>query len=137
MGGNTFRSLTAAMDPPAINSIPTMDDGDSDTKTTDANKGFRFMGQRFTIDEAIFQQLVYDNVQADASGNQRMLPDTLDVAAALGSDTAYYPGTAGRHRLCRIYRKYGDPSDQYFPGFRYLVDIQSLFQLAPYADASS
>ncbi len=88
-GWNTFRSLTAAMDPPAINSIPTMDDGDSDTKTTDANKGFRFMGQRFTIDEAIFQQLVYDNVQADASGNQRMLPDTLDVAAALGSDTAY------------------------------------------------
>ncbi len=86
---NTFRSLTSAMDPPAINSIPTMDDGDSDTSTTDANKGFRFMGQRFTIDEAIFQQLIYDNVQEDASGNQRMLPDTLDVAAALGSDTAY------------------------------------------------
>ncbi|WP_346699107.1 DUF3160 domain-containing protein [Catenibacillus scindens] len=92
--GNTgawekFHSLTSAMDAPAINSIPTMDDNDPDTKTTDENKGFRFMGQRFTIDAAIFQQLIYDNVQENSSGEQRMLPDTLDVAAALGSDKAY------------------------------------------------
>ncbi len=92
--GNTgawekFRSLTSAMDAPAINSIPTMDDNNPDTKTTDENKGFRFMGQRFTIDAAIFQQLIYDNVLENSSGEQRMLPDTLDVAAALGSDTAY------------------------------------------------
>lgn len=47
------------------------------------------MGQRFTIDAAIFQKLIYENVQEDSEGNKRMLPDTLDVAAALGSDTAY------------------------------------------------
>lgn len=86
---NKFRSLTAAMNPPAINSIPTMDDNDPTTSSTEENKGFRFMGQRFTIDAAIFQQLIYENVQPDSSGNKRMLPDTLDVAAALGSDTAY------------------------------------------------
>lgn len=88
-GWKTFRSLTEQMNPPAINSIPTMDDRNPDTKTTDENKGFRFMGQRFTIDAAIFQQLIYQNVQKDSEGNKRMLPDVLDVAAALGSDTAY------------------------------------------------
>ena len=92
--GNTgawenFRSIIAAMDPPAINSIPTVDDHNSDTSSTEQNKGFRFMGQRFTIDAAIFQKLIYENVQPNSSGEKRMLPDTLDVAAALGSDTAY------------------------------------------------
>lgn len=88
-GWETFRSVTAQMKTPAINSIPTMDDEDPDTKSTEENKGFRFMGQRFTIDAAIFQNLIYENVQEDSEGNKRMLPDTLDVAAALGSDTAY------------------------------------------------
>ena len=87
-GWNAFRSLTEAMDPPAINSIPTVDDNDPTTKSTEANKGFRFMGQRFTIDAAIFQQLIYKNVLENSAGERRMLPDTLDVAAALGSDTA-------------------------------------------------
>ena len=87
-GWQSFRKLTASMKPPAINSIPTVDDSDTATKTTDTNKGFRFMGQRFTIDAAIFQQLIYENVLEDNAGNKRMLPDTLDVAAALGSDEA-------------------------------------------------
>lgn len=88
-GWKNFRTITTQMKAPAINSIPTMDDGNSDTKATEENKGFRFMGQRFTIDAAIFQNLIYENVQEDSEGNKRMLPDTLDVAAALGSDTAY------------------------------------------------
>lgn len=88
-GWETFRSVTAQMKTPAINSIPTVDDENPDTKSTEENKGFRFMGQRFTIDAAIFQKLIYENVQEDSEGNKRMLPDTLDVAAALGSDTAY------------------------------------------------
>lgn len=92
--GNTeswtaFRELTAAMDAPAINSIPTVDDEDESTSSTEENKGFRFMGQRFTIDASIFQQLIYENVQENSDGENRMLPNTLDVAAALGSDTAY------------------------------------------------
>ena len=88
-GWESFRALTEAMDPPAINSIPTMDDNDPTTSSTEENKGFRFMGQRFTIDAMIFQQLIYENVQPNSRGDKRMLPDTLDVAAALGSDTAY------------------------------------------------
>lgn len=50
--------------------------------------GFRFMGQGFTIDAAIMQQLVYSNGKEDSVGNRRMLPDVLDVPAALGSDVA-------------------------------------------------
>ncbi len=93
LAGNTaawemFRQLTAAMAPPAINSIPTLDDNDPSTKSTEENKGFRFMGQRFTVDAAIFQRLIYENVAENSAGERRMLPDTLDVPAALGSDRA-------------------------------------------------
>ena len=42
------------------------------------------MGQRFTIDAAIMQQLYFiDNVQQNSFGDNRMLPDVLDVPAAL------------------------------------------------------
>lgn len=88
-GWETFRELTARMEAPAINSLPVMDDEDPGTQATEENKGFRFMGQRFTIDAAIFQQLIYENVQENSQGGKRMLPDVLDVAAALGSDAAY------------------------------------------------
>lgn len=62
---------------PQINSI-VIDEGEDNVI-----KSFRFMGQRFSIDEAIFQQLIHQNV------DNRYLPDTLDVPAALGSETAY------------------------------------------------
>ncbi len=78
-----FTALTDEMDAPAINSIP-----DSDGSNDSDNKGLRFMGQRFSIDEAVFQKLIYSNVGENSSGEKRTLPDTLDVAAALGSDTA-------------------------------------------------
>ncbi|MBS6196048.1 MAG: DUF3160 domain-containing protein [Clostridiales bacterium] len=88
-GWKRFRLLTEEMKAPAINSIPTVDDNNPDTKTTEQNKGFRFMGQRFTIDAAIFKKLIYEEVQKNPSGDKRMLPDVLDVASALGSDAAY------------------------------------------------
>ncbi len=78
-----FHAMTAKLTPPQINSIP-VEDGESNVIP-----GFRFMGQRFTIDAAIMQQLIYQNVQENGSGQKRMLPDVLDVPAALGSDTAY------------------------------------------------
>lgn len=68
---------------PAINSIP-IQMGEDNTI-----QGFRFMGQRFTIDAAIMQELIYSRVDANGKGELRMLPDVLDVAAALGSDVAY------------------------------------------------
>lgn len=83
-----FRSYIDEMPAPSINSIPMVDDEDPDTHSNLENKGFRFMGQRFTIDEAIFQQLVYDYVLEKPDGTKRLLPDALDVAAALGSDAA-------------------------------------------------
>ena len=75
------------LSPPAVNSVPVYQFEEGDLG--EMNKGFRFMGQRFTIDAAVMQQLVYRNVEgANSGGELRLLPDTLDVPAALGSDTA-------------------------------------------------
>lgn len=82
-----FVELAAQMRPPAINSVPVYAAEEGDLG--EMNQGFRFMGQRFTIDAAVMQQLVYRAVEGENSEGQfRMLPDTLDVAAAMGSDTA-------------------------------------------------
>ncbi|MDO4621802.1 MAG: DUF3160 domain-containing protein [Eubacteriales bacterium] len=82
-----FKAITDSMEAPVINSIP-MGEISEDTDVKEENKGFRFMGQRFSIDEAIFEALTND-AGRNSSGEQRMLPDTLDVAAALGSEKAY------------------------------------------------
>jgi hypothetical protein len=50
-------------------------------------QGFRFMGQRFTLDAYIFGQLIWRNV--GKQDQQRWLPKGLDVMAALGSKEAY------------------------------------------------
>lgn len=85
--GNTeafarFHELTGALTPPQINSVPIGDGEDN------VILGFRFMGQRFTIDGAIMQKLIYSAVKENGDGDKRMLPDVLDVPAALGSDAA-------------------------------------------------
>lgn len=80
----SFCDSLATLTPAAVNSIPIYDNQDNETATA----GMRFMGQRFTLDAAVFQQLIYDNVAQKADGAQRMLPDALDLPAALGSDTA-------------------------------------------------
>ena len=64
--------------------MPIWDGQDRD----EATAGFRFLGQRFTLDAPVFQQLIYPAVQPDEAGGQRMLPDALDLPAAFGSDTA-------------------------------------------------
>lgn len=68
---------------PEINSIPIKMGEDN------VIQGFRLMGQRFTIDASVMQNLIYSRIDANSKGELRMLPDVLDVAAALGSDTAY------------------------------------------------
>ena len=85
-----FKAIAAEMEAPAINSVPVWDNPESGgiDDVLESGKGFRFMGQRFTIDAAIMQQLVYRAVEETADGQKRMLPDTLDVPAALGSDAA-------------------------------------------------
>ncbi len=86
-GFEKFHKLTAELDPPRINSIPMYDDN-RETNKTDVAKGFRLMGQRFTLDEAIFTNLTYSKVEAKNIDDKRFLPDALDLPAALGSDTA-------------------------------------------------
>lgn len=78
----TFHQETAKLRAPQINSIP-IGDGENNEIL-----GFRFMGQRFTIDATIMQNLIYSRVGANNEGERRMLPDVLDVPAALGSDAA-------------------------------------------------
>lgn len=97
LAGNTkdfdaYRKLTAAMEPPAINSVPFADD-EGRTDKTERAKGYRLMGQRFSLDAAIFTQLMYSKVEKNPERNPddqlRLLPDALDVPAALGSKEAY------------------------------------------------
>ena len=80
-----FHKMTATLRAPRINSIPIVDTEDEDNVIP----GYRFMGQRFTIDATIMQELVYRRVGNYDDTNKRMLPDFLDVPAALGSDMAY------------------------------------------------
>lgn len=77
-----FHTKTKNMPAPKLNSIPIYEDEDN------IIPGFRFMGQRFTIDAGIMQNLIYQSVDRNSVGDKRMLPDVLDVPAALGSDTA-------------------------------------------------
>lgn len=77
-----FHAATADLRAPMVNSL-VIEDGENNVIP-----GFRFMGQRFTIDAAVMQKLVYSSVSETADGEKRMLPDVLDVPAALGSDTA-------------------------------------------------
>ena len=80
-----FTKAQASMKLPVVNSIP-VEDGTENIP--EAKKGFRFMGQRFTVDAAVMQRLIYSNVKENPAGELRMLPDALDVPAALGSDSA-------------------------------------------------
>lgn len=79
-----FCDSLSALAPAAVNSMPVYEDQDRD----EATAGLRFMGQRYTLDAAAFQRLVYREVDPNARGEQRMLPEALDLPAALGSDTA-------------------------------------------------
>jgi hypothetical protein len=71
---NAFREAARALEPPALNQ---------------EIKGFRFMGQRFTLDADIFQRLIYREVKENPQGQFRMLPKGLDIPAVFGSAEAY------------------------------------------------
>ena len=55
--------------------------------TQQATKGFRFMGQRFTLDAYVFGQVIWRKV--GTSDKPRGLPKALDFFAAQGSEEAY------------------------------------------------
>lgn len=89
-----FVQTVAELQPPKLNSIPVfMASLQPDLKK--ATTGFRFFGQRFTIDGQIFQNLITRNVgPKNVACNKapfdtgRMLPKSLDIAAAMNSKTA-------------------------------------------------
>ncbi|MEW6094276.1 MAG: DUF3160 domain-containing protein [Chloroflexota bacterium] len=78
-----FKQASAALPPPQINSMWVWIWQDQETVT----KGFRFMGQRFTLDEYVFGQLIWRRVGTEVQ--PRGLPKGLDFFAAMGSDEAY------------------------------------------------
>ena len=86
-GWDRFDELTASLEAPAINSEIFADD-EGKTDKNEESKGYRFMGQRFTLDAAILDKLIYGNVKQADDGSKRMLPDALDVPAAMGNDMA-------------------------------------------------
>jgi hypothetical protein len=49
---------------------------------------FQFMGQRFVPDSYIFQNLCWDKVGYNSTGDRRILPKGLDVFAVVGSQRA-------------------------------------------------
>jgi hypothetical protein len=83
----TFFSEVKKLEPPQINSIPIFDETIQPDRA-EVITGFRFMGQRFTVDAMIFQNLIYRDVLETADGDRKMLPTMLEVPAAIGDDTA-------------------------------------------------
>lgn len=78
---NSFVEETEILEPPKLNSIPVFNE-EIQPDLEKEIKGFRFMGQRFTVDAEIFQRLI------DREVSGRMLPNGLDIPAAFGSDEA-------------------------------------------------
>jgi hypothetical protein len=93
---DNLQSKLADTKPPAINSIPIYQ-ADLQADREKEIKGFRFMGQKFTVDASILQKLVCRDVGTKngsklcggAVPGSRMIPNGLDIPAALGSVEAY------------------------------------------------
>jgi hypothetical protein len=77
-----FMEAAKQLPPSQINSMWVWINEDQDQAT----KGLRFMGQRFTIDAYVFEQMIWRNV--GTLENPRGLPKALDFFAAIGSDEA-------------------------------------------------
>jgi len=85
---NIFLAQAKELEPPQLNSMPIFDESLQPDREEEI-KGFRFMGQRFTVDASVFQRLIYREVKENSQGQTRNLPKGLDIPAALGSEEAY------------------------------------------------
>jgi hypothetical protein len=79
-----FLSRSDQLPAPQINSLFVVS-----TVDLAPERGWRFMGQRFTIDGMIFQNVIFDRVKAKPDNTKRELPSGLDVMAAFGSTLAF------------------------------------------------
>jgi len=77
-----FTAAVRQLPPPQVNSMWVWITEDK----TEATQGFRFMGQRFTLDAYVFGQMIWRNV--GTVNDPRGLPKGLDFFAAMGSDEA-------------------------------------------------
>ena len=77
----SFVNETKTLEPPQLNSMPIFNAEIQPDREKEI-KGFRFMGQRFTIDASVFQRLIDREVPG------RMMPKGLDIPAAFGSNEA-------------------------------------------------
>ncbi len=84
----SFINEAQKLNPPLINSIPIFDENLQPDRENEI-KGYRFLGQRYTLDADIFQRLVYREVKENPGGERRILPKGLDIPAAMGSSEAY------------------------------------------------
>lgn len=81
-----FQALLAALPGPRVNGLIVPDDTTAEDLES-LTKGFRFMGQRFTLDGYLMQQVMYPYVGTREM--PRLLPLGLDVPAGIaGSETA-------------------------------------------------
>lgn len=78
----TFLATARQLPPPQVNSMWVWIWQDQD----DVTQGFRFMGQRFTLDQYVFGQVMWRKVGTPSK--PRDLPKALDFIAAQGSDLA-------------------------------------------------
>ena len=78
-----FVETAKQLPPPQVNSMWVWIWEDQE----EATSGFRFMGQRFTLDAYVFGQMIWRRV--GSMDDPRDLPKGLDFFAALGSDEAY------------------------------------------------
>lgn len=85
---NNFLAAAGELAPPSINSMPLMN-ATSPVERENETKGFRFMGQRFTLDASVFQRLLFPEVMENSRGEMRVLPRALDIPAVMGSEEAY------------------------------------------------
>ncbi|HVO44036.1 MAG TPA: DUF3160 domain-containing protein, partial [Aggregatilineales bacterium] len=79
-----FKDALAKLPGPQINGLA---EPGTTTDVSEKTKGFRFLGQRFTLDGLILQELMYPFVGTDQK--KRLLPLALDVASSMGSEPAY------------------------------------------------
>jgi hypothetical protein len=78
-----FKQESESLPPPQVNSMWVWIWQDQEQVT----KGFRFMGQRFTLDAYVFGQVIWRKV--GTLEKPRGLPKALDFFAAMGSSEAY------------------------------------------------
>ena len=78
----SFQQAASTLPPPQVNSMWVWIEQDKELVT----KGFRFMGQRFTLDEYVFGQVIWRNV--GTFDKPRGLPKGLDFFASMGSNEA-------------------------------------------------